>query len=108
MKFNRGRHAIWASRDDVNNSAPHKPVLMLAVVKMYNLGVYNSNNHNGVHIINDDLVEHFKQLGNIIKAPNLDIHLPFFHLKTKKMGIGIISTIFRVRKHLRRSPQIQE
>ena len=86
MKFNRGRHAIWASRDDVNNSAPHKPVLMLAVVKMYNLGVYNSNNHNGVHIINDDLVEHFKQLGNIIKAPNLDIHLPFFHLKNEKDG----------------------
>mgnify|MGYP001360578167 CR=1 FL=1 len=86
MKFNRGRHAIWASRDDVKNSAPHKPVLMLAVVKMYNLGVYNSHNYNGTKRINDDLVEHFKQIGNIIKAPNLDIHLPFFHLKNEKDG----------------------
>jgi len=86
MRFNRGSGKTWNSRDDLKNSAPHKPVLMLAVIKMFNLNKYDTGDQRGIYHLDQELVDHFEQISEIIMASGIDIVLPYFHLKNEKDG----------------------
>ena len=70
--------------------APHKPVLLLAVIELFENGeIYG----NWIEIT-DDLLEQFHDIWNLlVKTQNIpNFSLPFYHLKNEKAGFWNLIT----------------
>ena len=81
MDFTRGVSSKYKDRTDLMNLAPHKPVLILAVSKMFTEGKYTTGDSQGVFRLSNELVDYFNKICEIINTPKLEIRLPVFHLQ---------------------------
>lgn len=64
-----------------NGGAPHKPILLLAIFKLYEIGLITSNRIE----ITPDLVSQFNSIwSKLVRSQhNPNFSLPFFHMKTE-------------------------
>jgi putative restriction endonuclease len=67
-----------------NGIAPHKPVLLLSIIELFNEGLITEN----AVPVNVDLVATFKENWRLLVTTNhqADFTLPFFHLQNDKPG----------------------
>lgn len=68
-------------RDAKKGGAPHKPILLLAIISLFESGLFKSNR---IYIL-PELVAAFKDLWHLLVKSNHDprFALPFFHMNSE-------------------------
>ncbi len=68
-------------RDSKKGGAPHKPILLLSIIQLFEDNLINSNKI----YITPDLVGYFKSTWNMLVTTNHDLRfaLPFYHMSSE-------------------------
>jgi putative restriction endonuclease len=68
--------------DRAHGVAPHKPILLLSVMELFERGAYQENKIYLSHRLNQTFLKYWSYLGSATHNP--DISRPFFHMRSGK------------------------